>query len=198
MNYKLGQVVRSARYERAVHDLQAAGRSLADVTDTGCRYDFDSFDQVGYTPRIRLYLRAEPALHENQILVGAARQREYERLLDGLRQLFSHCKPPDCAPYLLVIPHASQVDPGYLHTMRLMGARFEHPETVASDDYAFIAGIRTFLASNRLSHVRVLDALPALRDVERNRHTYYLHDPHLNACGQEAVARFLLSTALRR
>ena len=127
MNYKLGQVVRSARYEKAVDDLQAAGRSLADVTDTGCQYEFDGFDPNSYTARIRLYLEAEPALYENQILVGATRQREYERLLDGLKQLFSLCEPPDCAPYLLVIPHASQVDPGYLHTMRLLGARFEHP-----------------------------------------------------------------------
>lgn len=198
MNYKAGQAVRSARYEKAVHDLQAAGRALADVTDTGCRYDFDDFDPRSYTARIRLYLEAEPALYENQILVGETRRREYERLLDGLRRIFSLCEPPDCAPHLLVIPHASQVDPGYLHAMRQMGARFERPEAVASEDYPFIAGIRAFLVGNGLGHVRVLDPLPALRDVERDRHAYYLHDPHLTACGQEAVARFLLATALRR
>ncbi len=142
-------------------------------------------------------MRAEPALFEEQVLVRGTRERDYERLLAGLRRLLPLCEPPACSPYLLVIPHASQVSPEYLDTMRSLGARFERPEQVLADEYPFLTRIREFLAQNDLGHVRVLDPAPALRSIEREgRRTYYLYDPHLNACGQAALADVVLSRAL--
>ena len=144
---------------------------------------------------MRRYLEAEPGLYENQALVLAPRRAEYERLLDGLRRLFARCEPPGCTAALLVVPHESQVDPGYLRVLERIGARFADPSLLADDNYPFLALLREELARLGPGRVRILDALPALRDVERDRHAFFLHDPHLNACGQEALADLVLSDA---
>ena len=84
-----------------------------------------------------------------------------------------------------------------LNTLRTLGAHFPDATALAADDSPFLAGIRDFVEAEGLGHVQVLDALPALRRVEREgRRAFYLHDPHLNECGQDALARLVLATAL--
>ena len=197
LNYKMGQAARAREIDRLERELEDTGRALVDVSDTSCRYDFADFDPESYTLRIRLYLEAEPTLLDDQVLVSRARRREYERMLQGLRELLAYCEPDSCAAFLLVVPHASQVDAGYRDAMRRLGASID-PTPGSTADYPFVAGIRRHLRDSGMGHVQVLDALPVLRDVERQgRHAYFLHDPHLNGCGQAALARLVLTKVLR-
>jgi hypothetical protein len=196
LNYKLGQLVGSSRYQRAVAELRATGRTLEEVVDSDCRFDFADFDPAIYTERIVRYFQAEPEVLENQIEVGPTRLNAYRRLLEGLRRLLVHCEEPDCTAFLLVVPHASQVHRGYYETMRQLGARFGGVPPTDVDSYPFLEGILEFLEENGLGHVRIVDALPELREVEHERRAFYLHDAHLNPCGQEALARLVLSEVL--
>jgi hypothetical protein len=190
LNYKLGQAARSLRPPG-----QAGIADAGPPDDSVCRYDPGGFEPSSYTPRERRYVQAEPRLFENQALVTEARRRDYLRFLDGLDGLLAWCRPPECAAYVLVIPHPSQVDATYLEQMRALGATFESPEAMLADVYPFLSGIREFLDENGRGDVRLLNPIHALRASERSgAHPFFKYDPHLNRCGQRAIADFLLET----
>jgi hypothetical protein len=171
MNYRLGQL----------------GGTLATAhadADRDAPFALDRYD-----PRVRTYLRAEPALFEDSVLVRGARAADYEILLAKLDELVARCGPDACSAALLVIPHVSQVEDAWVARMRALGASLDGPPPEWTADYPFVRRLREHFASR--PGVRVLDPLPALRTAARTGPVYFGSDEHLNAQGQAVVAAFV-------
>ena len=54
---------------------------------------------------------------ETVIMVKSNRKEDFQFLLVKLEELLSCCEPKTCEAYLLIIPHACQVDSRYLEKM---------------------------------------------------------------------------------
>jgi hypothetical protein len=171
MNYRLGQLGGTIATAHADADRDAP------------------FAPDRYDPRVRTYLRAEPALFEDSILVRGARAPDYAVLLAKLDELVARCAPDGCRAALLVVPHVSQVEDEWVGRMRALGATMDAPPADRTGDYPFVRRLRDHFASR--PDVRVLDPLPALRTAARSGPVYYGSDEHLNARGQAVVADFV-------
>lgn len=143
-----------------------------------------------YDARVALSMRAEPSLLEDSILLQGRRRQDYAVFLQGVERLLAHCTPEACRAYILVVPHACQVDETRLAQMRHLGARFADPEALRMAEYPFLHGLRERLAARH--HVQVLNPLPALREAGARQAVYYAHDDHLTPAGQQAIAAFLV------
>jgi hypothetical protein len=182
VNYRLGQIGQAGH--------RGAGPAAGPAGSPGpAARTTEAFARERYDARVKLYVMADPSLVEDSILVTARRQRDYDTHLGGVGRLLAHCKPERCQAYLLVIPHASQVDVGYLSRMRRLGATFTEPERLRAAEYPFLVGIRSKFAT--WPHVHVLNPLPVLREANQKAPVYFANDEHLNSVGQETIAAFL-------
>jgi hypothetical protein len=150
----------------------------------------DVFAVEHYNTRIKIYLRAEPTLVEDSILVQDHRQQDYAIFLEQLEKLLGFCKQEVCRAYILVIPHVCQVDEAHLAHMSQLGARFTNPAAMRLPDYPFLTGLRKRFAG--WSHVQVLNPLPMLHEERTRQAVHYANDEHLNPRGQQAIAAFLV------
>ncbi len=148
------------------------------------------FSEARYSWRPAIYLRAEPALIEDTVLVRGERARDYERYVGILRNMLGACQSDSCEAYILVIPHCAQLNTRYLNNFRRLGAVFSDPDAFQQVEYPFISRLREELSS--MPNVRVVNALPDLRGTEeKGREVYYRNDEHLSAVGHEIVAGLL-------
>jgi hypothetical protein len=108
LNYRSGQLAFSIRHREFLRDRAAGGPP----EPRSCGYDPDEFDPLEYTKRIRIYFQADPGYLEDQVLVRASRERDFERLLDGLQRLLRHCDPESCRSFLLLVPDVRAVHSG--------------------------------------------------------------------------------------
>lgn len=159
-------------------------RSVAWAADAAERFAVEQYDV-----RVKITLRAEPALLEDTVLVQGQRQHDYRRWLEHLAALVAHCIPETCRAAVLVIPHVVQVDAAFVQPMQQLGARLTAPERLRQPDYPFMAGIRTRFAT--WPHVHLLNPLPLLRMQHAQRPVYYANDEHLNAVGQQVLATWV-------
>lgn len=186
LNYRSGQLAFSIRHREFLRDRAAGGPP----EPRSCGYDPDEFDPLEYTKRIRIYFQADPGYLEDQVLVRASRERDFERLLDGLQRLLGHCDPESCRSFLLLVPAPPQVDPAYLDRFRRIGARFGDPAQLQQTEYPFLRRLREALAGSGQGHVTLLNPIDALREAEqRGNPVFFLHDDHLNDCGQDVLAK---------
>ena len=128
LNYRLRQV-KETLTSRQRHSLSLAGTAVAATSAAG---DTGTFSVEHYDTRVKLYVRAEPSLLEDSILVQGNRQHDYAIFLEKLAQLLTYCKPEVCRAYILVMPHVCQVDAAYITYMSQLGARFTTPTALAS------------------------------------------------------------------
>jgi hypothetical protein len=185
VNYRLGHL----SVMPAVSQPQALSVRGA-TTAVAAAEPAETFAVEHYDARVKTYIRAEPALVEDSILVHNHRQRDYAIFLAQLEKLLALCKPEVCRAHILVIPHVCQVDEAHLTQMRQLGAHFTTPAALGLTEYPFLAGLRKRFVA--WSHVQVLNPLPMLR-AERTKHAvYYANDDHLNPRGQAAIAAFLV------
>ena len=181
LNYRAGQTM--ARWRAG-----DGAPPLAPVIESG------PFDPARYNRHERGYLEADPWFLEDQILLQGARKDDFQVLLGKLGELLALCREPACRSYLLVIPHACQVDHRYLENMMTLGGQFRLAQRVSDPEYPFLRGIRTLLTEQGLGQDRLLDPLPVLRaSEEAGDPVYYLHDPHLNSRGQQILAEMIRS-----
>ncbi len=150
----------------------------------------EAFAVEHYDARVKTYVRAEPALVEDSILVHNQRQQDYVVFLEQVEKLLALCQRDVCRAYIVVIPHICQVDEAYLPHMSQLGARFTTPAALRLPEYPFLVRLRERLAA--WSHVRVLNPLPMLRVEHAKQTVYYANDEHLNPRGQQALAAFLV------
>lgn len=181
LNYRLRQV-KEALTSRQRHALSLTGTAAA-AGDTG------AFSVEDYDARIKIYMRAEPSLLEDSVLVQGGRQQDYAIFLEKLAQLLSYCKLEVCRAYLLVLPHVCQVDAAYLTYMSQLGAHFTTPAALHLPEYPFLARLREHFAT--WPNVRVLSPLPRLREVHSQQAVYHVNDEHLNPLGQQELAVWL-------
>ena len=181
LNYRLRQV-KETLTSRQRHALSLTGTAAASG-------DTEAFSVEDYDTRIKIYLRAEPSLLENSVLVQGGRQQDYAIFLEKLAQLLSYCKLEVCRAYLLVLPHVCQVDAAYLTYMSQLGAHFTTPAALHLPEYPFLARLREHFAT--WPNVRVLSPLPRLREVHSQQAVYHVNDEHLNPLGQQELAVWL-------
>jgi len=184
LNYRLRQA-KETLAARPHHALSVAGTAAA-ATAAATSGDFAV---EHYDARVKLYIRAEPSLLEDSILVRGQRQHDYARFLEHLAQLLTHCQPAVCRAYVLVIPHACQVDDVYLAYMHLLGARFTTPAALGLSEYPFLVRLRERFTA--WPNVHILDPLATLRQAHARQAVYDANDEHLNPAGQQALATLL-------
>ena len=181
LNYRLRQV-KETLSSRPRHALSLIGPAAA-AGDTG------AFSAEDYDARIKIYLRAEPSLLEDSVLVQGKRSQDYVIFLEKLAQLLSYCKLGVCLAYILVIPHVCQVDEAYLAYMSQLGAHFTTPAALRLPEYPFLVRLREHFAA--WPNVRVISPLPRLRQVHSQQAVYQVNDEHLNPIGQQELAAWL-------
>lgn len=182
INYRIAQM----SYARKSVQL-----SVAQATDMKM-----SFSRERYTRRPVLYLRAEPGLIQDTVLVSGKRAYDYQKYLGLLRDMISTCKSSSCETYILVIPHCAQINDRYLNNFRSMGAIFADADAFQKLDYPFVNRLHQELSS--IQNVRIINALPALRAAEeQGEEVYYRNDEHLTPRGHEIIAA-LLATEISR
>src|SRR5499433_2596255 len=109
LNYRLRQV------KETLTSSQPQALSLRAATAaTSTTAPPTAFAVEHYNTRVKIYLRAEPSLLEDSILVQGSRRHDYAIFLEQLAQLLAHCQQETCRAYVLVIPHVCQVDEAYL------------------------------------------------------------------------------------
>ena len=181
LNYRLRQVTETLS-SRQRHALSLIGTAAA-AGDTG------AFSVEDYDARIKIYLRAEPSLLEDSVLVQGNRPQDYAIFLEKLAQLLRYCKLEVCRAYILVIPHVCQVDAAYLAYMSQLGAHFTTPAALRLPEYPFLVRLREHFAA--WPNVRVINPLPRLREVHSQQAVYHVNDEHLNPVGQQELAALL-------
>jgi len=183
LNYRLGQLREpTATSSNAPSDAGA-------TTETT-----DAFAVERYDPRVKAYLRADPSLLEDSIFVQG-RQDDYAVFLDRLSRLLSYCRPEGCRAYVLVVPHASQVDEAYVTQMTQLGARFTNPALLRTLEYPFLIHLRQRFSG--WSNVRVVNPLGRLREAQARQAVFNANDEHLNPAGQREIAAIVRQEVLR-
>jgi len=181
LNYRLRQV-KETLTSRQRHALSPIGTAAA-VGDTG------AFAVEDYDARTKIYMRAEPSLLEDSVLVQGGRQQDYAIFLEKLAQLLIYCKLEVCHAYILVIPHVCQVDAAHLTYMSQLGAHFTTPAALRLPEYPFLVRLREHFAA--WPNVRVINPLSRLREVHSQQAVYHVNDEHLNPVGQQEIAALL-------
>jgi hypothetical protein len=184
LNYRLRQV-KETLTSRQGHVLSRAGTAVAASAagDTGI------FTAEHSDTRVKLYMRAEPSLIEDSMLVQGNRQHDYAIFLESLAQLLTYCKPAVCRAYILVMPHVCQVDVASLIYMHQLGARFTAPAALGLPEYPFLVRLRERFTT--WPNVHIVNPLSKLREVHAQQAVYNANDEHLNAAGQQAIAALL-------
>jgi hypothetical protein len=184
LNYRLRQIKETLALGRR-HALSLVGTVVAASAAT----DTEVFSVEHYDTRVKLYVRAEPALIEDSILVQGKRQHDYAVFLERLAQLLTYCKPETCRAYILVMPHVCQVDAAYLTYMGQLGARFTSPAALGLPEYPFLVRLREHLTA--WPNVDIINPLPRLRQAQTQQAVYYANNEHLNPAGQQEIAALL-------
>jgi hypothetical protein len=184
LNYRLRQV-KEAFTLRQRHALSLVDTVVAASAPT----DTSVFSVAHYDSRVKLYVRAEPALIEDAILVQGQRQHDYAVFLERLAQLLTYCKPAACRAYILVMPHVCQVDAAYLTYLSQLGAHFTAPAALRLPEYPFLVRLREHFTA--WSNVHIVNPLPRLRQAQARQAVYYANDEHLSPAGQQAIAALL-------
>jgi hypothetical protein len=184
LNYRLRQV-KETLTSRQRHAFSLAGPAVA-ASATG---DIEAFSVEHYDARVKLYVRAEPPLIEDSILVQGNRQHDYAIFLESLAQLLTYCKPEVCRAYILVMPHVCQVDAAYITYMSQLGARFTTPAVLGLPEYPFLVRLRERFTA--WPNIHILNPLSKLREVHAQQAVYYANDEHLNPAGQQEIAALL-------
>ena len=184
LNYRLRQV-KETLTSRQRYAFSLAGTAVA----ASAAEDSAAFSVEHYDARVKLYVRAEPSLIEDSVLVQGNRQHDYTIFLEKLAQLLTYCQPEVCRAYMLVIPHVCQVDAAYITHMSQLGARFTTPAALGLSEYPFLVRLRERFTA--WPNVQIVNPLSKLREVHTQQAVYYANDEHLSPAGQREIATLL-------
>ena len=184
LNYRLRQV-KETLTSRQPQAFSRAGIAVA----ASAAEDTGTFSVAHYDSRVKLYVRAEPSLIEDSILVQGDRQHDYTIFLESLAQLLTYCKPVVCQAGILVMPHVCQVDAAYLPYMSQLGAHFTTPAALGLPEYPFLVRLRERFTA--WPNVHIINPLSRLREVHAQQAVYDVNDEHLSPAGQQAIAALL-------
>lgn len=171
LNYALGQFTASEVEKQGDPKLLEAG-----------------FAPELYNAREKLYLRAEPGLISNQVMLENGREEDMQDYLDELDELLDMAG--DIPVLVFVVPHHSQLisGDGYAHLQRL-GAELPFPRHFQKTNYPFM--MELLLRIKRRKNVHFWNPMPFLDMHQRERPVYYANDPHLNHFGQRKLGEWV-------
>lgn len=177
LNYKLGQLNASNNesYQKYTHNKY---------------YENEIFSIEKFTKREIMYNIADDKLIENSILLKGNRKNDFKLLSSKLAKIFK-LLPAYCKKYILVIPHASQINSVYLNRTIKIGANFSERDKIFEEEYPFIKKIKELFPETS-----VLNPLVLFRNAEANGiKVYFANDGHLNNNGQKILADFIAKHA---
>jgi hypothetical protein len=184
LNYRLRQV-KETLTSRQRHAFSFTGTAVA----ASAAGDTGTFSVEHYDARVKLYVRAEPSLIEDSVLVQGNRQHDYTIFLEKLAQLLTYCQPEVCRAYILVMPHVCQVDAAYITYMSQLGAHFTTPAALSLPEYPFLVRLRERFTA--WPNLHIINPLSKLREVHAQQAVYYANDEHLSPAGQREIAALL-------
>lgn len=153
-------------------------------------YKSEIFSVDKFTKRERIYNIADDKLVENSILLKGSRKNDFKLLSSKLAKIFK-LSPVYCKNYILVIPHASQINSVYLNRTIKIGAKFSERDKLFEEEYPFIKKINELFPETI-----VLNPLVLFRNAEANGvKVYFANDGHLNNNGQKILADFIAKYA---
>lgn len=175
LNYRLGQLNASNREIYQKHNDRKIGED-----------ENEKFSIERYTRREIIYNIADAKLVENSILLKGNRIEDFKFLLSQLEKVFKFL-PASSKKYIVLVPHASQVNLEYLHRTIEIRANFSDPDEILEEEYPFARRIK-----EEFPNIRVLNPLALFRKAEANGvKVYYVNDGHLNNSGQRILADFI-------
>ncbi len=173
LNYKIGQVSHIATND-SIHD-EAKSTQV--------------FDPALYNPREKTYWKAKPGYFEEAIFLHKNALDAFEELKEGINEMKENL-PSECKMYVMIIPHASQVNSSYFNQTKQIFDGFPilqntEAEWTSKDDFPFQKKLR-----DDLDNVQFIDALSFLRksSAESNEMIYFPNDPHLTSAGQHQIS----------
>lgn len=170
LNYALGKLKRAA----ALPDM------LPEKNNEG------AFDPEKYSPRDKLYLKAEPRMIVDQALVRGDRENDMAAYMELLKELVKRSQEAGAKVAIVVVPHCAQMNTFYANRMTQIGAEGMDEPLLQAEDYPFFKRIANLEQTGAV----VVNLLPALRELESRGHpAYYLHDTHLSDSGQAVLGR---------
>ncbi len=186
LNYRLGQMGKGkSGKQRKLRKSETELKQIYNFNTT------DSFSVEKYSKREKLYSKAEPGLMENQLMVKEKRKQDFATFINKLKDFASYSKSEECKLYILVIPHACQINEHYLENMRRLGFVFSDNKQILNNDYPFISQIQQEFKQN--PNVQILNPIQVLKNNEKeNKRMYYQNDCHLNPNGQKVLAEYIL------
>lgn len=151
---------------------------------------YKEFNPEKFTYRDLIYFEAEPDLVENAAYLKRGRFQDLENYMHRMEELFSHAAA-HCNIYILVIPHAAQVNDIYLERTKELGAEFSPEFQVGKGSYPLFDQLSGFFSGD--SRIKVLNPILILNESEKNgKEVYYKNDSHFTLEGQRVLGRFLL------
>jgi hypothetical protein len=173
LNYRLGQ-------------LNASNNEIYQNPTNKTIDEKENFSIDRFTKREIIYNIADDKLIENSIRLKGSRIDDFKLLLSKLEEIFTFL-PASCKKYIVLIPHASQIDLEYLNRTIEIRANFSDTDKILEEEYPFARKIKEVFPE-----IRVLNPLALFKNAEANGiKVYYANDGHLNNNGQRLLADFL-------
>jgi hypothetical protein len=183
INYSLAQVIKGGNLEKGYQPYQPSHSIYRSS---------EQFSPDRYLNNEAIFLRADPALIEKQILLLNERREDFETLVKRLRFVLS-LRAKGCSCILLVLPHPSQVHRRYLERTKRLGGAFHYEDLITREDYPFVQRLRA-----ECRDCLVVNPLSLFQEKEgAGIQLYWVNDIHLNPNGNELLAEYL-STAIRK
>jgi len=148
------------------------------------RPEKDVFSPDRFTRRDRIHARAHPSLVADSVLLRGRPGRIFEEYLHEIDRLLKECRPNECRPILLVVPHFSQMGPGAAENARRIGLEVPRDPKYYSPNYPFVLGLKEYLRKIRPEGVLINPLEEFHREDVQGHRLYYQRDSHLNPIGQ--------------
>jgi hypothetical protein len=177
VNYSLVQVIKGGNLEKGYQPYQPS-HSVYQSSE--------EFSPDRYLNNEAVFLKADPALIEKQILLLDERRKDFDTLVKKLRFVLS-LRAKSCPCILLVLPHPSQAHRRYLERTKRLGGIFHHAELISQPDYPFVHRLR-----EEFPDCVVVNPLSLFQKKEdAGIQLYWVNDIHLNPNGNELLAEYL-------
>lgn len=147
-----------------------------------------------YNEREKTLLRAEPGLYRDQVMLSGDRAADFDYFISKMESLISYASD-SCKVLVVFIPHCAQVSPMHYEKIKAIGAELWPAFEEGSSRFPFYE--KTAAHFEGREGVRILSALPILRDHPQRDSLYYWLDPHLNPQGQQVLGKWMTAEIRR-
>ncbi|GAB5528405.1 MAG: hypothetical protein Roseis3KO_01820 [Roseivirga sp.] len=148
------------------------------------------FNPEKFSKRDFIYFRAEPDLVENAAYLANGRFQDLESYMHRMDQLFGYADS-NCKIYIVLVPHAAQVNEIYQERTKKLGAEFSSEFQVGQEHYPLFDQMVSFFSGD--NRVEVLNPISIFKESEElGMEVYFKNDSHLTLEGQRVLGHFLL------